>query len=77
MQEYGKMNAIGKTIAQAIYVAIGFVILYFAVEFLGFGDWVRKNSIWLIMFTLVILAIFITNLAEWVIETTRHAANSD
>jgi len=76
-EEYEKMNTVGKTIAQAICVAIGFVVLYFAVEFLGFGDWVRKNSVWLITFALVIVAIFITNLAEWVIETTRHVANSD
>jgi NhaP-type Na+/H+ or K+/H+ antiporter len=76
-KEFEKMNTIGKTIAQAIGVVVGFIILYFAVEFLGFGNWVRKNSIWVITFALVMGTIFITNLAEWVIETMRHAADSD
>lgn len=75
--DFGKMDAIGKAIAQSIIVPVPFIILYFVIEFLGYGDWVRRNAVWIITLVLLIGAIIIANLAKWVIETTRHTANSD
>lgn len=76
-EEFEKMDMIGKTIAQSILVVIGFAIAYFAVEFLGFGDWLIKNSIWLIAFMLVVVAIFMTNLAKWIVAAMKHNVSSD
>jgi hypothetical protein len=75
--DFGKMDAIGKAIAQSIIVPVPFIILYLAIELLGYGDWVRRNSVWIINFALLIGTIIIANLAKWVIETMRHTANSN
>lgn len=72
-----KLDKIGKAIAQTLPFITGFIIIYFAVEFLGIGDWVRKNSIWFITFMVVVVGIFINNLTEWATEVIKCNADDD
>ncbi len=75
--DWTKTDKIGKTIAQTLPFITGLVIMYFIVNFLGIGDWVRDNSIWFITLLVVVLGIFINNLAEWIRETIKSHVDDD
>jgi hypothetical protein len=75
--KFDDTDAIGKTLLQAIAVVIVLVIAYFVIDFLGFGDWVRKNSIWFMMFALAVMALFLTNLAKEILEQIKNDSSSN
>lgn len=77
MKDFYKTDMIGKTIAQSLPFIAGFIIVYFAVEFLGVGDWVRKNSIWFITFIVVMVGILINNLARYIIDVLEYKTDAD
>ena len=76
-EEFEKLDKLGKTIAQTIAVFIGVAVIYFLVELLGFGDWIRRNSIWLIIFAVITLGVFINNLSDSVIAVIKRNSSND
>ncbi len=46
-------DAIVKTIMGIIGIAVSLVITYYITDFIGIGDWIRGNTVWVITFIIL------------------------
>lgn len=46
-------DAIVKTIMGIIGIAVSLIIIYFITDFIGIGDWIRGNTVWVITFIIL------------------------
>lgn len=72
-----KTDIMATTIIQLISLAIGLIVIYFALNYVGLSEWARKNFFWFLTFMIVGFGFYSINLINSIAATIKTYMNDD